>query len=339
MELSLPSTTTISERRRAQNRSAQRRFRQRREQQQQQQYNSLVSMLGISPIEQYPTMQGATAPSIRPEPSSYPSELSSPQSYFTAPEFQDPNVCDLEQVDRYLSHWTTAVAEGTGLFAEDYNTLAISDMASSASSSASSLYRFPSSSFPSTTNTTPDCPTPPPAYLTSQAHNGESFLSPDQKYIGVLHIAAQKGHDRIVRILLRHNQPRLDCNAPDSEGRTPLMHAVVAGHEAVVRALLAAGARCDPVDHLQRSVLHLAVLYRREPVLRMLLWEVCGEIELVVEDKEGDGRRVGTRGMELLGAYDVEGNTPLHLAVVEGFEAGVVMLLRSGSDLEAQARR
>jgi ankyrin repeat protein len=43
--------------------------------------------------------------------------------------------------------------------------------------------------------------------------------------------------------------------------------------------------------------------------------------------------------MELLGAYDVEGNTPLHLAVAEGFEAGVVMLLRSGSDLEAQARR
>jgi ankyrin repeat protein len=116
------------------------------------------------------------------------------------------------------------------------------------------------------------------------------------------------------------------------------MHAVVAGHEAVVRALLAAGARCDSVDHLQRSVLHLAVLYRREPVLRMLLWEVCGEIELM-EDEEGDGRRYGTRGMELLGAYDVEGNTPLHLAVAEGFEAGVVMLLRSGSNLEAQARR
>lgn len=180
------------------------------------------------------------------------------------------------------------------------------------------------------------------SYPTDPLHDDDHHYdnnNSDQKYIGVLHIAAQKGHDRIVRILLRHNQPRLDCNAPDSEGRTPLMHAVVAGHEAVVRALLAAGARCDPVDHLQRSVLHLAVLYRREPVLRMLLWEVCGEIELMVEDKEGDGRRVETRGMELLGAYDVEGNTPLHLAVVEGFEAGVVMLLRSGSDLEAQARR
>ncbi|KAK7749829.1 hypothetical protein SLS53_000410 [Cytospora paraplurivora] len=109
-----------------------------------------------------------------------------------------------------------------------------------------------------------------------------------------------------------------------SEGRTPLMHAVAAGHPAVVQALLAAGARCDPVDRARRSVLHLAVLHRREEVLRLLL---------------AGARGCGCGGGALLDAYDADGNTPLHLAVAEGFEAGVVMLLRSGTDLEVQARR
>ncbi|KAK1997958.1 ankyrin, partial [Colletotrichum falcatum] len=86
-----------------------------------------------------------------------------------------------------------------------------------------------------------------------------------------LHIAAQKGHDRIVHMLLSHHG--MDCNATDSEGRTPLMHAVVAGHVTVVRTLLDAGACCNGVDHMQRSVLHLAVMHRREHVLRLLLAE------------------------------------------------------------------
>ncbi|PYH83211.1 ankyrin, partial [Aspergillus uvarum CBS 121591] len=191
----------------------------------------------------------------------------------------------------------------------------------------------------------------PHHHLLPQPRNHDNtHLSPTHQKTGLLHIAAQKGHERIVRMLLHHHQPRLDANAPDSEGRTPLMHAVVAGHAAVVRALLAAGARCDPVDHRRRSVLHLAALYRRELVLRVLLGEICGigigvkpEEEEDYDDDdadndggggEGDVRRVRGPGMEsLLGACDAEGNTPLHLAVADGFEAGVIMLL------EAQARR
>ncbi|ROW10588.1 hypothetical protein VMCG_01992 [Cytospora schulzeri] len=167
--------------------------------------------------------------------------------------------------------------------------------------------------------------------------------------------ADSAGHDRIIHMLLRQ-QPGMDPDAPDSDGRTPLMHAVVAGHPAVVRALLAAGARCDAVDHMQRSVLHLAVLYRREQVLRLLLVEF-GTGAGAGDGADDGGHRAGPGGQGggggpvvlhglveagfgfLLDAYDADGNTPLHLAVAEGFEVGVAMLLRSGTDLEVRARR
>ncbi|KAK3303621.1 uncharacterized protein B0T15DRAFT_540790 [Chaetomium strumarium] len=46
------------------------------------------------------------------------------------------------------------------------------------------------------------------------------------------------------------------------------MYAVIGGHEAVVRVLLGYGARVGDVDRDRRSALHLAVLHRRESVLR-----------------------------------------------------------------------
>lgn len=139
------------------------------------------------------------------------------------------------------------------------------------------------------------------------------------EWLGALHIAAQKGHDRIVRVLLQQN---MDCNEKDSDGRTPLMYAVIENHETVVSALIFHGARSNVVDNSRRSVLHLAVLYRRENVLRDLL-EAC------------PGRR-----QELdIDAYDASGKTPLHLAVEEGFELGVIILLRNGANTNVKARK
>ena len=114
----------------------------------------------------------------------------------------------------------------------------------------------------------------------------------------------------------------MDCNEKDSEGRTPLMHAVIQNHEPVVTVLVTHGARSNEVDNLQRSVLHLAIIYRRENVLRAFL-EACAE-----------------RRQELdIDGYDASGKTPLHLAVESGFEAGVVILLRNGADMNAKARK
>jgi Ankyrin repeats (3 copies)/Ankyrin repeat len=146
---------------------------------------------------------------------------------------------------------------------------------------------------------------------TSAAGSGNGWLS-------TMHIAAQKGRDHIVRILLRRG---MSFNEKDSDGRTPLVLAVIENHVAVVRALLEHGARIDDVDHEGRSALHWAVLQRHETLLSLLL------------DHSNGGRNLN------IDAYDNVGWTPLHLAVERGFEVGMLLLLQCGANLHFRARR
>lgn len=125
-----------------------------------------------------------------------------------------------------------------------------------------------------------------------------------------LHIAAQKGHDGMVRTLLHYNG---DCDKEDSDGLTPLFHAVIEGHEDVVRSLLSHGARIGNADGQQcSSALHWAALHRHRDLLRILL-DHC------------------LRGRILIDCYDKLGRTPLHIAVDREFETGVLMLLQAGA--------
>lgn len=150
-------------------------------------------------------------------------------------------------------------------------------------------------------------------------------LSPHQSpekdsspWLKSLHIAAQNGNDRIARILLQYNA---DCNGRDSEGRTPIMHAVFGGYEDVVRSLLSHGARIGNLDgEFSTTALHLAVTHRRDDLLRLFLSQ-------------------GLRGRVLLDCYDDNGRTPLHLAIDTGFEAGVVVLLHYGADPQCKVYR
>lgn len=136
-------------------------------------------------------------------------------------------------------------------------------------------------------------------------------------WLSALHIAAQKGHHRVMRVLLQHD---IDCNEADSDGLTPLIHATIGGHEDVVTLLLMHGARIGKVDCQGRSVLHFAVIHRREALLRTLL-DYC----------------VGNQG--LVDDYDNGGRTPLHTAVDAGFEAGVQALLQSGASIHYRTRK
>ncbi|TGJ78569.1 hypothetical protein E0Z10_g10197 [Xylaria hypoxylon] len=126
-----------------------------------------------------------------------------------------------------------------------------------------------------------------------------------------LHIAAQRGHDRIVRILLQHQS---DCNERDGNGLTPLFHAIIGGHEDVSSVLLEHGARIGMKDRQGRTALALAVVHRREALLKILLQNCAGNQTLI------DG-------------YDAAGLAPLHTAIEIGFEAGVRLLLEHGANL------
>ncbi|TVY81914.1 Ankyrin repeat and protein kinase domain-containing protein [Lachnellula suecica] len=139
-------------------------------------------------------------------------------------------------------------------------------------------------------------------------------------WLSPLHIAAQKGHNGIARVLLQHNT---DCNERDSDGLTPLVHAAVGGYEEVVDLLLSRSARICTLDNQGRSVLHWAVVHRREDVLRILLNHCT----------------TNTGERRMLDGYDNEGKTPLHMAIDTGFEAGVQILLDFGANVHFRARK
>lgn len=139
-----------------------------------------------------------------------------------------------------------------------------------------------------------------------------------------LHIAAQKGHDRIVRVLLQHSTES-NVNVPDSEGRTPLICATIGGHKDVVALLLADGALLSCVDHLHRSAIHWAVVHQRSSLLKLLLSHGQGEEQTPVRT--------------VIDGYDLNGQTPLHLAIDQDFEDGVRLLLEYGANMNLIARR
>lgn len=150
----------------------------------------------------------------------------------------------------------------------------------------------------------------------------------DTGWASSLHIAAHKGRDRIVRVLLQHSA---DCNVPDSEGRTPLVCATIGGHKDVVALLLAGGALLSCVDRFNRSAIHWAVVYRRDSLLKLLLSHSHSE--------EQTPTRTLTQTHTVIDGYDLNGQTPLHLAIDEDFEAGVRLLLQFGANMNLVARR
>lgn len=113
----------------------------------------------------------------------------------------------------------------------------------------------------------------------------------------------------------------MDTNERDSDGLTPLMHAVAGGHEEVVSPLLAHGARLGVMDSQRRSVLHWAVLTFREAVLRLLLKHVATDDPLLID------------------ACDETGRTPLHAVIDAGFEIGVSILMECGVNIHSRARK
>jgi ankyrin repeat protein len=105
-----------------------------------------------------------------------------------------------------------------------------------------------------------------------------------------------------------------EVNLTDADGRTPLIHAVLAedAAPAVVKALIERGAKVDVADREQQwTALHFAARDQNEPIMRLLL----------------------ERGAALDPA-DAFGNTPLWRSVMNTGESLAVpkLLLEHGAD-------
>lgn len=152
------------------------------------------------------------------------------------------------------------------------------------------------------------------SYLDTAVVSPDLNLDGGSSWVSPLHQAVQRGHHRIVQILLAH---QANCNEQDGKGRTPLIYAVAGGYDEVVDLLLSHGAQIGIVDDEHRSVLHWAVINRRARLLKRLLRDCAGESAVI------DG-------------LTNEGKTPLLLAIETGVEAAVEVLLDAGADVHCR---
>jgi ankyrin repeat protein len=119
--------------------------------------------------------------------------------------------------------------------------------------------------------------------------------------------AAKSGHEAVVKLLL--DTGKVDADSKDKDGQTPLWWAAANGHEAVVKLLLETGkVDADSKDKDGQTPLWLATTNGHEAVVKLLL--DTGKVDA---DLKGDG-----------------GWTPLWWAATNGHKAVVKLLLLTG---------
>jgi ankyrin repeat protein len=150
-----------------------------------------------------------------------------------------------------------------------------------------------------------------------------------------LHAAVSAGHGSVIDTLLARGA---DPNVPSLE---PLLCRAVqqAGHEAIVERLLAA--RCDPAarDTRGRTALQIASERGHRGYVRQLMSVPTGDENLLhgfmAACRGGDVEtleHLQSRASLALANTDLDGETPLGLAVEEGWPAAACFLLERGAD-------
>ncbi|GMF34387.1 unnamed protein product [Phytophthora fragariaefolia] len=143
-----------------------------------------------------------------------------------------------------------------------------------------------------------------------------------------LHLAAQKGYSSCVLTLL---DAGADINTCDELGDTPLLRALRNGHSCIVKVLLRHGAKCDYPQNLAetpRSEESASILGSFDPrrTSALHLTAFFGLISVVKEQAKSSS-------YFSLDAVDIDGATPLWLAVIMGHLDIVDYLANQGANL------
>ena len=80
--------------------------------------------------------------------------------------------------------------------------------------------------------------------------------------------AAQFNHTKLISLLVENGAK---VNTHDSEGRSPFLNAVAAGHVGSARLLIKLGADVNATDLLMKTCVHIAVENEQFKMLAMLL--------------------------------------------------------------------
>jgi ankyrin repeat protein len=146
--------------------------------------------------------------------------------------------------------------------------------------------------------------------MTEELLTWKPFLAqmPDDTGSTPLHIAASYGYDKIVRVLLEYDDSL--AYLCDYSGSYPLHVAAKMGHVNVIKVIMD---HCPDSDELldakRRNFLHVAAQERRIGVVRLVT-------------------RTTSKLIRLKNARDVDGNTPLHLAIDSGDERMISLLMK-----------
>uniref|UniRef100_A0A8C9X2X4 Ankyrin repeat domain 52 n=1 Tax=Sander lucioperca TaxID=283035 RepID=A0A8C9X2X4_SANLU len=168
----------------------------------------------------------------------------------------------------------------------------------------------------------------------------------DKKGFTALH-RAMLGSEDCVSALLEHGASAL-CR--DSQGRTPLHLVASRGHTELLRTLLKAAMKADPLDSILDyrgyTPAHWAAHHGREGCLHILLENnlfsnqegnlfTALHCALVNGHDVAAGLLVKAVGPQIVNVSDAKGRTPLHAAAYSGNVAGLQLVLAQGAEVNA----
>ncbi|WP_187146241.1 ankyrin repeat domain-containing protein [Candidatus Amoebophilus asiaticus] len=151
--------------------------------------------------------------------------------------------------------------------------------------------------------------------------------------------AVGRGNKELIEVLVAKGA---NINAENNDGDTPLYQAIVIGNQAVIEVLLAAEAlSVNATDDIGNTPLHYAALVGSKITIEKL---VAKEANVNVKNNDGDtplhlAAAIGGKGNKIaataaliakgadINATDKNGNTPLSIAMQEGNQAVIEMLL------------